>query len=84
LFPQYSRRTESRLDGLARLHEIRAIGNQISAGLAVSEDDVLVHRIDFGQRPEQIAEIDLGAAHASRNQVQGVDADANHFVVAIP
>jgi hypothetical protein len=79
LFPQDSRRTEGRLDRLPRLCEVRAIGNQVGASLAIGKHDVLVHCIDFGKRSQQIAEIDLRAAHASRNQIEGIDADAKHL-----
>ena len=79
LFPKDSRRPECRIDGLRRTHKVGPVGNQVGAGLAIGKHDVLVVRIDFGKRSQQIAEIDLGAAHAARNQVQGVDADANHL-----
>ncbi len=76
LFPQDSRWTDRRVDGLPRSNEVRPIGNQTGASLAIGKHDILVHRIDFSQRSQQIAEIDLSAAHTSWNEVQRVDADA--------
>ena len=79
MFPEDSRWPECCLHGLSRVKEIGPLGNQIRAGFTIGEYDILVHRVDFGKRAQQIAQINLGAAHASRNQVQRVHADSNHW-----
>ena len=71
------------LDGLRGVHEIRPIRHQVGSSLPIGEDDVLVFRVDVGQRSEQVTKINLGAAHASRNEVQGVHPDANHLLIQI-
>ena len=57
-----------------------ASGTRSRAGLAIGEHEILVDRIDLGQRRQQIAQINLGAADAARNEIQRVDADAHHLL----
>ncbi len=75
LFPQQTRGPVYGADGLRHMGEVGGRWNQRSPGLAVGEDEVLVLRIDFGERGKQGAQINFGAADTAGNQVKRVDAD---------
>ncbi len=76
LLPNNPRGPESRAHGLAYHSEVRTRGAKARAGLAIGEKKIFVRGVDLAQRSQQVAQINLGAAHATRNQVQRIHADA--------
>ena len=80
LLPHNSRGAKRCGQWLLRANEISLARNQIRASLAIGENDVLVHRIDLGERGKQVAKINFSAADSSRNQVEGVDTDTEHLL----
>ena len=53
LFPEQARGPGDGAHGLRHVSEVRLLRDQVGAGLAVGEDEVLVDGIDFGERGEQ-------------------------------
>src|SRR5579884_1749004 len=43
---------------------------------AIGENEVFVHRVDFGERVQEAAQIDLRAANSAGNEIESVNADA--------
>ena len=80
LFPNDSRGAERSAQRLLSADEIGSIRDQIGAGLSVGEHDVLVNGIDLRERGQQVAKINLRATDTAWNQVQRIDADAQHLM----
>ena len=65
----------------SRGHQVRSAQVRGAAvripGLAVGENEILALVVDFSQRSEQRAEVDLGAPYPARNEIERVDPDAH-------
>jgi hypothetical protein len=66
------------------MNEVRPQWNEIRAGLAVGEDDVLVDGVNSRERGEEMTEVDFRAADPSRDQVQGINSDAQEASYRAP
>src|SRR6185369_10823359 len=88
LLPQDPRRAKASVHGLRLPVKICLLGNQVCLRLEVRKDQVLVDLVELGQRRKQLAQVNLGAADAPRNQVQGINAnadpDARHAATGSP
>src|SRR5882762_491965 len=76
LLPENARWTKRGPDRGLHTAEIFPRWNEVSAGLSIGEDNVLVFRIDFRQCRQQTAQVDLCAPNSSRNQVQRIHANS--------
>ena len=77
LLPEQARRTVDGAHRLRHVGEVSLRGDQVGAGFAIGEDEVVVVAVDFSQCGQKRPQVDFGAADAARNQVERVHADAH-------
>src|SRR5882724_2564706 len=76
LLPENARWTKRGPAGDGRTFEICPGWNEVSAGLSIGEDNVLVSSVYLRQRRQQTAQVDLRAANPTGNQIQRIHADS--------
>ena len=80
LLPEDPLGAETGPDGTGVLAEIRP-QLQASPAVPVGENRVFVLPVKRGQMPQEAAQVDLRAAHPSRDKIQRIDADSHDSIL---